>query len=99
MRGNEQQSLKCRLAPPSPHEVHYAVFRRLLGEPSPNPRISGVIEMNLLSSRRDFLRTTAFAGAALLGPRLAFSQKKKSVLLFTKSSGFEHAVIKVTSGK
>lgn len=55
--------------------------------------------MNLLSSRRDFLRTTAFAGAALLGPRRSFSQKKKSVLLFTKSSGFEHAVIKVTDDK
>jgi len=25
--------------------------------------------------------------------------KNKSVLLFTKSSGFEHAVIKVTDGK
>ncbi|HEY2545432.1 MAG TPA: ThuA domain-containing protein, partial [Candidatus Acidoferrum sp.] len=55
--------------------------------------------MNPLSTRRDFLRTTAVAGAGLLTLRPAFGAKKKSVLLFTKSSGFEHAVIKVTDGK
>jgi hypothetical protein len=56
-------------------------------------------QMNPLSTRRDFLRTTAVAGAGLLTLRPAFAAKKKSVLLFTKSSGFEHAVIKVADGK
>lgn len=55
--------------------------------------------MEYLSTRRDFLRTTTAAGAALAVSRTAFAAKKKSVLLFTKSSGFEHAVIKVTDGK
>ncbi|MGC2830136.1 MAG: ThuA domain-containing protein [Candidatus Acidiferrum sp.] len=55
--------------------------------------------MNLLSTRRDFLYTTAGASAALLLPQLARAAKPKSVLLFTKSSGFEHAVIKVADGK
>jgi type 1 glutamine amidotransferase len=55
--------------------------------------------MNPVSTRRDFLRTTAAAGAGLLLSQTATAAKKKSVLLFTKSSGFEHAVIKVTDGK
>lgn len=55
--------------------------------------------MSSFTTRRDFLRTSAFASAALFGSRPAFAAKKKSVLLFTKSSGFEHAVIKVTDGK
>jgi uncharacterized protein len=50
-------------------------------------------------TRRDFLRTSAIAGAGLLVSRPAFAAKKKSVLLFTKSSGFEHQVIKVVDGK
>src|SRR5271170_6937649 len=59
----------------------------------------GEQHMHSLSSRRDFLRTTAAAGAGLLLSRPAFAAKKKSVLLFTKSSGFEHAVIKTASGQ
>ncbi len=55
--------------------------------------------MHSTSTRRDFLRTTAVAGAGLLLSRPAFAAKKKSVLLFTKSSGFEHAVIKVTNAQ
>jgi uncharacterized protein len=55
--------------------------------------------MNQRQTRRDFLRTTTAAGAGLLLSRPAFAAKKKSVLLFTKSSGFEHAVIKVVDGK
>ena len=55
--------------------------------------------MENLTTRRNFLRTTTAAGAALLVSRTTFAAKKKSVLLFTKSSGFEHAVIKVTDGK
>src|SRR5579872_363948 len=54
--------------------------------------------MNPLSTRRDFLRATAAAGAGLLLSHPARAVKNKSVLLFTKSSGFEHAVIKVTNG-
>jgi type 1 glutamine amidotransferase len=54
--------------------------------------------MNSLSTRRDFLRTTAAAGAGLLLSSPASAAKNKSVLLFTKSSGFEHAVIKTTPG-
>src|SRR3984957_4495840 len=60
---------------------------------------NGQTNMNPLSTRRDFLRTTAAAGAGLLLSHPASSAKSKSVLLFTKSSGFEHAVIKVTDGK
>jgi type 1 glutamine amidotransferase len=69
-----------------------------LGEPLSNPPAQGMAKMNPLSTRRDFLRTSAAAGAGLLLSRSARA-KNKSVLLFTKSSGFEHAVIKVTDGK
>ena len=55
--------------------------------------------MKLHSTRRDFLRTTAVAGAGLLVSRASFAAKKKSVLLFTKSSGFEHQVVKVSNGQ
>jgi type 1 glutamine amidotransferase len=55
--------------------------------------------MSEQSNRRDFLRTMTVAGAGLaMGPRL-FAAEKKSLLVFTKSSGFEHSVIKVTDGK
>jgi len=55
--------------------------------------------MSEQSNRRDFLRTMTVAGAGLaMGPRL-FAAEKKSVLVFTKSSGFEHSVIKVADGK
>src|SRR6202140_5924959 len=54
--------------------------------------------MNPLSTRRDFLRTTAAAGAGLLLSNPARAAKNKSVLLFTKSSGFEHAVINPSPG-
>jgi uncharacterized protein len=55
--------------------------------------------MSFNPTRRDFLRTSAIAGAGLLVSRPTFAAKKKSVLLFTKSSGFEHQVIKVIDGK
>lgn len=51
------------------------------------------------STRRDFLRTSAVAGAALLTSRANFADGKKRVLLFTKSSGFEHQAIKVVNGE
>jgi type 1 glutamine amidotransferase len=47
-------------------------------------------------SRRQFLLTSAIAGAGLALPRGAFAYGKKSVLVFTKSSGFEHTVVKKT---
>jgi type 1 glutamine amidotransferase len=48
------------------------------------------------SDRREFLRSVAVAtaAAALPLPQRLFSAEKKSVLVFTKSSGFEHAVVK-----
>ena len=50
------------------------------------------------ASRRDFLRTIAMGGAGLaLAGRLP-GASKKSVLVFTKSSGFEHTVVKTTPG-
>lgn len=55
--------------------------------------------MAFISTRREFLRTTALAGTAALVSRPALAAPKKSVLLFTKSSGFEHAVIKVVNGQ
>lgn len=57
--------------------------------------------MSSTSGRRDFLRTMAIGGAglALADPLSATDSKKKSVLLFTKSSGWEHDVIKVKDGQ
>jgi uncharacterized protein len=55
--------------------------------------------MSETTNRREFLRAATVAGAGLaLSPAL-FGADKKSVLVFTKSSGFEHAVIKVVDGK
>lgn len=55
--------------------------------------------MNTASTRREFLATAAVASAGLLLAHPVLGAKKKSVLLFTKSSGFEHAAIKVVDGK
>jgi hypothetical protein len=55
--------------------------------------------MNSSASRRQFLQATALAGAGLALPKELLAAKKKSVLIFTKSSGFEHEVIKVTAGR
>jgi type 1 glutamine amidotransferase len=55
--------------------------------------------MRSRSTRRDFLRTTAAVGAGLVISRPVFAVKPKPVLLFTKSSGFEHTAIKVIDGK
>src|ERR1700724_805919 len=49
--------------------------------------------MTTLFDRRAFVRAITAATAALTVPRL-FSAPKKSLLVFTKSSGFEHAVVK-----
>lgn len=54
--------------------------------------------MNTLNRRR-FLQTTAVASAGLILGNDAFAAKQKSVLVFTKSSGFEHQVVKNVDGK
>lgn len=56
--------------------------------------------MTFQSNRRDFLRTTAAAGASLaLTKGLLAAPSQKSVLVFTKSSGWEHDVVKRIDGK
>jgi type 1 glutamine amidotransferase len=55
--------------------------------------------MKDIFNRRDFLRTGAVAGASLALPQSLFARGKKSVLIFTKSSGFEHDVVKTAGGK
>ncbi len=56
---------------------------------------------NDVANRRDFLRTVAIGGVGLaLANRLpAKAPGKESILLFTKSSGWEHDVIKVKDGQ
>ena len=55
--------------------------------------------MRDILNRRQFLRAGAVAGATLALPQGLFAAGKKSVLVFTKSSGFEHDVVKTTGGK
>src|SRR5438309_9020369 len=55
--------------------------------------------MKDIFNRRQFLQTGAVAGASLVLPKGLFAAGKKSVLVFTKSSGFEHDVVKTTSAK
>src|SRR5882724_9324205 len=56
-------------------------------------------EMASLSNRREFLRTTAVAGASLALTRDLLAAPQQSVLVFTKSSGWEHDVVKRMDGK
>jgi type 1 glutamine amidotransferase len=55
--------------------------------------------MNEFSSRREFLRTATLTGAGLALSSPLLGAANKSVLVFTKSSGFEHAVVKKVDGK
>jgi uncharacterized protein len=55
--------------------------------------------MNSISNRRDFLRAATIAGAGLALSKRLPGASSKSVLVFTKSSGFEHDVVKRTGGK
>jgi len=50
-------------------------------------------------SRRRFMRATGVIGASVALPTDFFGSEKKSVLVFTKSSGFEHEVVKKIDGK
>src|SRR5215470_5279866 len=55
--------------------------------------------MKTFLNRREFVQSGAVAGASLAMPKGLFAAVKKSVLVFTKSSGFEHDVVKVKDGK
>jgi uncharacterized protein len=55
--------------------------------------------MNQSSSRREFLRVAGATGVGMALANPLFGAKKKSVLLFTKSSAWEHDVVKVIGGK
>jgi hypothetical protein len=55
--------------------------------------------VNHPANRRDFLKTAALAGAAITLPKPLAFPSSKSLLVFTKSSGFEHQVVKRTDGK
>jgi uncharacterized protein len=55
--------------------------------------------MKANSNRREFLRATALTGAGLALSNALPGASNKSVLVFTKSSGFEHAVVKRVGGK
>jgi uncharacterized protein len=54
--------------------------------------------VNNPANRRDFLKTAALAGAAVTLPKPSAFPSSKSLLVFTKSSGFEHQVVKRTDG-
>ena len=55
--------------------------------------------MTTFSSRREFLRATTLTGAGLALSSRLLDAKEKSVLVFTKSSGWEHDVVKRVDGK
>src|SRR6266852_7668367 len=55
--------------------------------------------MNAISNRREFLRAATLTGAGLAFSNRLARASEKSVLVFTKSSGFEHAVVKRVDGK
>jgi uncharacterized protein len=55
--------------------------------------------MNASTGRREFLRAAAVTGAGLALSRHLLEAKEKSVLVFTKSSGFEHDVVKRVNEK
>jgi uncharacterized protein len=55
--------------------------------------------MKKLFGRRQFVKTGAVVAATAALPSRIFAAKKKSVLVFTKSSGWEHDVVKRVDGK
>src|SRR5437016_3398889 len=50
-------------------------------------------------NRRQFVQTGLVAGASMTLRNMVFARGKKSVLVFTKSSGWEHDVVKKVDGK
>jgi hypothetical protein len=55
--------------------------------------------MTAMSNRREFLRATALTGAGLALSNKLLAAHEKKVLVFTKSSGWEHDVVKRVEGK
>ena len=55
--------------------------------------------MSEVTGRREFLRVAAVTGSGLALAKRLPAAPKKSVLVFTKSSGFEHEVVKRINGK
>ena len=55
--------------------------------------------MHSATGRREFLRAAAVTGAGLTLAKHLLAAPQKSVLVFTKSSGFEHDVVKRIDGK
>jgi type 1 glutamine amidotransferase len=55
--------------------------------------------MSESTNRREFLRAATLTGAGLALSNRLLGASNKSVLVFTKSSGFEHAVVKRVDGK
>jgi type 1 glutamine amidotransferase len=55
--------------------------------------------MNSIPNRREFIRAATVAGAGLALSKRLPGASSKSVLVFTKSSGFEHDVVKRNGGK
>jgi hypothetical protein len=55
--------------------------------------------MKNMLNRRHFIQTGAVAAGALAVPTFLRAEAKKSILVFTKSSGFEHDVVKRINGK
>jgi type 1 glutamine amidotransferase len=55
--------------------------------------------MNEFTNRREFLRAATLTSAGLALSNRMLGESNKSVLVFTKSSGFEHTVVKRVDGK
>jgi type 1 glutamine amidotransferase len=55
--------------------------------------------VNNPANRRDFLKVAALTGAAATFPKALTFPSSKFLLVFTKSSGWEHDVVKRTGGK
>src|SRR5437763_2026092 len=55
--------------------------------------------MKTIFSRREFVKAGAVVAVSAALPSRIFAAKKKSVLVFTKSSGWEHDVVKRADGK
>jgi type 1 glutamine amidotransferase len=69
---------------------------------SVDPVDERLVEGNSLNdfvSRRQLLCASAMALAELAWPKRFLGSEKKSILVFTKSSGWEHDVVKRTSGR